>query len=363
MNADIVLEHRLGDFSLDARFQFSAPGVTALFGPSGAGKSTIIHAIAGLLRPKAGRIVVDGAVLLDTEKRIFLPARERRVGVVFQDARLFPHLTVEKNLLYGWRRAAEKSSAAEVAHVIALLGLGPLLARRPRNLSGGERSRVALGRALLMRPRLLLLDEPLAALDAARKAEIFPYLEKLRDEANIPMLYVSHSLDEVARLADRMIVLDRGRVSAEGSLFDVTSRLDVLIGHEFLTGTILEAVIASHDAQYGLSELTIGAERLVVPQIPRGVGEKVRVRIDARDVMLAMSRPLGISANNVLQGVITALQQSEGPHADVQLSVGESRLAARITRRSTERLDLRLGATVYAVVKSVTIGGREHSLT
>jgi molybdate transport system ATP-binding protein len=363
MTADIVLQHRLGAFHLDANFQFSAPGVTALFGPSGAGKSTIIHAIAGLLRPQAGRVVIDGETLLDTAKGIFLPARARRIGVVFQDTRLFPHLTVKQNLLYGWHRSAEKSSAQDIGHVVSLLGLENFLERRPRTLSGGERSRVALGRALLMRPRALLLDEPLAALDAARKAEILPYLERLRDESRIPMLYVSHSLDEVARIADRMIVLDSGRVLAEGTLFDVTARLDLVTGKELFTGTILEAVIASHDTHYDLTQLSLGDQTLIVPHIARGVGEKVRVRIDAKDVMLAMSRPLAISANNVLQGVVSAIRASDGPHADVQMTIGAARLTARVTRRSLERLQLAPGGQIFAVIKSVTVGGREHSLT
>jgi molybdate transport system ATP-binding protein len=363
MTADIVLQHQLGAFTLDAAFQFSAPGVTALFGPSGAGKSTIIHAIAGLSRPEKGRVVVDGDTLLDTERGIFVPARARRIGVVFQDTRLFPHLTVKANLLYGWKRSPEKAGEQEIHRIVALLGLETFLDRRPRTLSGGERSRVALGRALLMRPRALLLDEPLAALDAARKAEIFPYLERLRDESRIPMLYVSHSLDEVARLADHMIVLERGSVVAEGSLLDVTSRLHLLTGKELFAGTIVEAVIAGHDTQYQLTQLSLGDQTLTVPHIARGVGEKVRVRIDARDVMLAMSRPVGISANNVLAGVITEIHSSHGPHADVQLLLGEAKLTARVTRRSLERLQLAAGAQAFAVVKSVTIGGHEHSFT
>jgi molybdate transport system ATP-binding protein len=363
MTADIVLKHRLGAFTLDAAFRFSAPGVTALFGPSGAGKSTIIHAIAGLTRPESGRVVVDGDTLLDTERGIFVPARARRIGVVFQDTRLFPHLTVKANLLYGWKRSPQKAGEHEIDHIVALLGLENFLERRPRTLSGGERSRVALGRALLMRPRALLLDEPLAALDAARKAEIFPYLERLRDESKIPMLYVSHSLDEVARLADRMIVLEDGRVVAEGSLLDVTARLHLITGKELFAGTILEAVIASHDTHYQLTQLSLGDQSLTVPHIARGVGEKVRVRIDAQDVMLAMSRPVGISANNILSGAILALQAGDGAHADLQLAIGEARMTARITRRSAERMNLQPGAQVFAVIKSVTIGGREHSLT
>lgn len=361
MSADISLKHRQGAFTLDAAFAFGGtPGVTALFGPSGAGKSTIINAIAGLLRPDEGRIALNGETLLDTARGLNVTARMRRIGIVFQDTRLFPHLDVKKNLLYGWTRASDKADASRIDGVIALLGLESFLARRPRSLSGGERSRVALGRALLMNPRALLLDEPLASLDAARKAEILPFLERLVRETKIPMLYVSHSLDEVARLADRMIVLDSGRVLAEGSVFDVTARLDLLTGKALLPGAVLEAVIAGHDAAHGLTELRLGSEILVVPHIAGAPGEKVRVRIDAEDVMLALTRPEGVSANNILPATIGAISE-DASHADVRLELGEARLIARITRRSLERLKLAPGASVFAVIKSVTVGGREHT--
>src|SRR5262245_3797446 len=282
MGAGIQLRHTLGAFRLDASFEFGDQScVTALFGPSGSGKSTVINAIAGLLRPDSGKIVLDGETLLDTARGISVPARERRIGVVFQDTRLFPHLSVKANLLYGWQRAQKKADAAGIDFVISLLGLEGLLERRPRTLSGGEKSRVALGRALLMNPRALLLDEPLAALDAARKTEILPYLDRLVRETMIPMLYVSHSLDEVARLADRMVVIDTGRVIAEGSLFDVTQRLDLIAGKELLPGAVLEARIVSHDAAHDLTELNLAGESLVVPRIDKALGDKVRIRIDA----------------------------------------------------------------------------------
>jgi molybdate transport system ATP-binding protein len=306
---------------------------------------------------------MDGETLFDSDRGIDVPAHARRIGVVFQDARLFPHLSVRGNLLYGWRRAAKKPSQHDIDHVVTLLGLESLLERRPRTLSGGERSRVALGRALLMAPRALLLDEPLVALDAARKAEILPYLERLRDEAKIPILYVSHALDEVARLADRIIVLDRGRVVAEGSVFDVTSRLDLLTRTELFTGTVLQAVVEKHDTAFSLTQLGIGSEHLIVPHLDRAVGESVRVRIDAQDVMLALTRPEGISANNVLAVIVAAVKADGGPHADVQLALGEARLTARITRRSAERLNLKPGNAVFAVIKTVTVGGRQQSLT
>ena len=360
MSAGIELGHRLGDLTLDAAFAFGeAPGVTALFGPSGAGKSTIIHAIAGLLRPERGRIVLHGETLLDTERGIFVPAAARRIGVVFQDTRLFPHLSVRANLLYGWRRAAARAEAQSIDGIVALLGLERLLACKPRTLSGGERSRVALARALLMSPRALLLDEPLAALDAPRKAEILPYLERLVRETKIPMLYVSHALDEVTRLADRMVVLTCGRVVAEGSLFDVTARLDLFTGAHRLPGAVLEGTIAGHDETHGLTELAFAGEILVVPAIARGVGDKVRIRIDADDVMLALVRPQSVSANNILPATVAAIRE-DGPNADVQLRLKDGHLVARITRRSVERLGLKPGTGVFALIKSVTVGGREQ---
>ena len=360
MSAEIDLRHELGAFRLDASFQFgSVPGVTALFGPSGAGKSTIIAALAGLLRPKFGRIELGGATLLDTERGVFVPPRERRIGVVFQDARLFPHLNVRANLLYGWHRAADKPDRARIDATIALLGLETLLTRRPRTLSGGERGRVALGRALLMNPRALLLDEPLAALDARLKAEILPYLERLVRETKIPMLYVSHSLDEVARLADRMVVLDKGKVVAEGSLFDLTARLDLVTGSHLVPGAVLEAEIADHDEAHGLSELAFAGEMLVVPKIAGARGTKVRIRIDPEDVMLALVRPEGVSANNIFPATVAAVRE-DGANADIQLKFGPALLVARITRRSLERLKLAPGAKLFAVIKSVTVGGREH---
>jgi molybdate transport system ATP-binding protein len=261
-------------------------------------------------------------------------------------------------LLYGWRRAGTRAHERTIDAVIALLGLEGLLARRPRTLSGGERARVALGRALLMSPRALLLDEPLTALDARRKAEILPYLERLVGETKIPMLYVSHALDEVTRLADRMVVLSEGRVVAEGSLFDVTARLDLFSGKHLLPGAVLEAEIAGHDAAHGLTELAFDGEILVVPRIARAIGDRVRIRIDADDVMLALTKPEGISANNVLSAVVAAIRE-DGPNADVQLRLRSALLVARITRRSLERLALKPGTGVFALIKSVTVGGRE----
>ena len=356
--SDIALKHRRGSFSLDVHFDLAGARVTALFGPSGAGKSTVLAAIAGLTQPDFGRIAIGGEILLDTERGKCLTPVQRRIGMVFQDLRLFPHLNVEANLFYGWRRANPRPGRQTAEQVIELLGLRPLLQRKPRQLSGGEKSRVALGRALLMDPRALLLDEPLASLDAARKAEILPYLEQLVRESRVPMLYVSHALDEIARLADRMVVLNHGRVVAEGSLFDITARLDLFAEAHLIPGAVLPATILRHDEAHDLTEIRLAGETLIVPRIPRPHGTEIRIRIDAEDVMLSLARLDAVSANNVLPATISAIHEN-GPHADVQLQLQGAQMVARITRRSLERLSLRAGLPVFAVIKSVTVGGRE----
>src|SRR5690242_17031103 len=270
MTISVSIKHEFGGFRLAADFAIEQPGITALFGPSGSGKTSIVDAIAGLLRPRHGVIAIGGETVLDTEAAIFVPPRLRRVGYVFQDARLFPHMSVENNLRFGWRRAKVPADDAAFDHIVSLLGLEGLLARAPLKLSGGEKSRVALGRALLSSPRILLLDEPLSALDAARKAEILPYLERLRDEAKLPMLYVSHALDEVAQLANDVIIVKQGRTVAQGAVFDVLADLDV----SALTGTpsfgaVIDTKIASHRSDDGLSVLAFDGGELIVPLLHR----------------------------------------------------------------------------------------------
>jgi len=351
MSVEVFLRHRTGAFELDIAFEAES-GVTALFGPSGAGKSSIVSAIAGLLRPDFGRITLGGRVLLDTATNLFVPAQARRTAVVFQDSRLFPHMSVGDNLLFGWRRAEAKADTATIAHVVELLGLGGMLDRRPRGLSGGEKSRVALGRALLASPDMLLLDEPLASLDAARRDEILPYLEKLAREAKLPMLYVSHSVEEVARLADRIVVLSDGRVKAQGSVFDLLTDVDAIAGVPPL-GAVFEATVAGHGAD-GLSLLAFNGGVLAVAKLKRPLGARLRVRLRAEDIMLAREEPQSISANNVLPCTVVAVHEG-GDMADVQLYCGATRLAARITAASRARLGLEPDVAVFAIVKSVTV--------
>jgi molybdate transport system ATP-binding protein len=349
MSAQVAIRHTQGDFTLDVEFTAAAGGVTALFGPSGSGKSSIVHALAGLTRPDHGRIVLEGRTVLDTEAGIFVPPEKRRAGLVFQDARLFPHMNVEKNLLFGWRRNEMRASARDVSRTIALLGLEPLLKRAPKHLSGGERSRVALGRALLASPDILLLDEPLASLDAARRAEILPWLERLRDIARIPIFYVSHSLDEVARLADRVVLLDAGRVRAQGSVFDLLAGL----GAEKPLGAVLQATVG--DIQDGLSTLLFDGGVLLAAEVGQ-TGKRVRVRIGADEILIAREAPKAISANNILPVTISGVRL-DGMRAEVEMHCGSARLVARITAASVQRLQLKAGISAFAVIKSVIVEG------
>lgn len=350
MTLEVRLAHRLGGFALDVAFVTHGQ-VTALFGPSGSGKSSIVAAIAGLWCPEKGRIAVGGRVLTETPG-VFVPPEQRRLAVVFQDARLFPHMSVDANLKFGWRRAAAKAAADDVVRVIDLLGLGALLNRRPRDLSGGEKSRVALGRALLAAPDMLLLDEPLAALDLARRDEILPYLERLARETSLPMLYVSHQVDEVARLADEIVVIRDGRVTAQGPVFELLTDVGQIAGVPPL-GAVFEARIAAHQAD-GLTRLAFDGGLLLVPALRQPVGAAVRVRLRAEDLMLALEEPRAISANNVLACTIAAIR-SVGDHVDVQLQCGATPLVARITGASAARLGLAGGQAVYVVVKAVTV--------
>jgi molybdate transport system ATP-binding protein len=355
MSIEVSLKHDFGGFSLDVRFAIQRPGVTALFGPSGAGKTTIVGAIAGTFRPQSGRIVIDGRTVFDSASSIALSPRARRTGYVFQDARLFPHMSVNDNLLFGWRRSAKKASTSEIADVIALLGLERLRERRPRALSGGEKSRVALGRALLSSPDLLLLDEPLAALDAARRAEILPYLERLRDEARLPMLYVSHALDEVARLAHEIVVLSNGRVVRKGSVFEVLSDIDsAALAGDAPLGAVIETRVGARRGD-GLSALAFDGGTLLVQELDRPPGTALRVRIRAEEIMLALEEPRTISANNVLLTTVGAVRRDSATHANLQLICGATRLVARITRASADRLQLAPGKPVFAIIKSVTV--------
>lgn len=354
MTLSFSARHRLGAFTLDAAFS-ADKGVTALFGRSGSGKTSVMRIIAGLTKPDEGRIELDGTVLADRQKRIFTPAHKRRFGYVFQEARLFPHLSVEQNLHYGRWFSGAGNDAAATSHVIEMLGIGALLQRRPEKLSGGEKQRVAIGRALLSSPRLLLMDEPLAALDEARKAEIIPYLERLRDETTIPILYVSHSVSEVSRLADQVVVMKDGRIDAAGPASDILSQpafSTYLERRE--AGSILSGTVEAFDTAHRLATVRLGQTALQVPAQSAEPGKAVRVHIPARDVMLATVRPEGLSALNILEGHVTGIALSDGM-ALVQVACSGTLIQSRLTSLSIERLSLKAGSPVFAIVKSAAL--------
>jgi molybdate transport system ATP-binding protein len=325
-----------------------------LFGPSGCGKTTILSVIAGLLTPQHGRVVLDGSTLLDIAARTSVPAERRRCGVVFQDSRLFPHLSVETNLRYGFRRAPRNATGPGFDEVVALLGIEPLLGRRPARLSGGERQRVALGRALLSRPRILLMDEPLAALDASRKAELLPYFARIRDTAQIPILYVTHAMDEVDQLADTLVLLEHGQVLASGPLETLTARTDLPLAARRDAGAVLNCTVEAHDPERRLTRLAFPGGHLTVPLRPVAQRAQIRIRVPARDVSIATTPPQNISIQNILPATIAAITPTASGHeAILSLALGPTTLLARLTTDAVDRLALRPGQPISALIKSI----------
>lgn len=354
---------RLGALDLAVDVELPSRGVSAIFGRSGAGKSSLINAVAGIVTPERGHIRVNDRVFFDRASGIDLPIEARGIGYVFQDARLFPHLSVAGNLRYGLRRARGTHSV-DWDSVVAVLGLEHLLDRRPWNLSGGERQRVAIGRALLRQPTLLLMDEPLASLDAPRKAEVLPYIERLAREFMLPVLYVSHSVEEVTRLADHLVIVSDGRTAASGELSDIMSHPDhaPLLGH-YEAGSVIECSVHQHNDDYGLTTLRFADGQLRMPRLDLDTGTAVRVRIRARDVSLALSRPMDVSITNKLPGRVQQIVPREGPYADVTVDLGSLSLRALVTRESCDRLGLQPGTPVWAMIKSVALDSRSVSFS
>jgi molybdate transport system ATP-binding protein len=353
---EVSARKRLAGFDLDMSFSCESAGVIAVFGRSGAGKTTLVNMLAGLVRPDSGRIAVDGRPLFDSASGVDLPPERRRLGYVFQEGRLFPHLSVRGNLSYGLKRVPPAERRIGLEQIVALLGLEALLARRPRDLSGGEKQRVALGRALLANPRLLLMDEPLAALDQQRKEEVLPFIEQLRDDLGIPIVYVSHAMEEVIRLADTLVLVSDGRTVAVGTVDELTSRLDLrpLTGR-YEAGAVIEARVVRHDEAFALSELAFSGGTLRVPKLDLAPGAELRIRIRARDVALALEPPKDISVLNVFPGEIRDIGTEPGAQVDVLLDLDGTSLWARITARSRHDLGLTVGSRVYALVKAVAI--------
>jgi molybdate transport system ATP-binding protein len=351
---EVDIEQQLGTFHLSVAFRAEAP-IVGLFGRSGAGKTSVVNAIAGIARPWRGSIVVEGKRLFDAAQKIDLAPERRRVGYVFQDALLFPHLDVDANLLYGQRLRPPAEHFIDKAKVVDLLGIGSLLPRKPAALSGGEKQRVAIGRALLAQPRIMLFDEPLASLDVSRKAEIIAYIERLRDELHIPMVYVSHSVPEIARLADTVVVLADGRCVAVGKTEDVMRQAHLALAEDSdEVGSLIDTRVVEHDVGQHLTTLGFDGGRLIVPLLAEAPGERVRARIRARDVSLALRRPAAISILNILSGRVTSIAGEDESTVDVELNIGTANLVARITRRSRQELGLHVGQDVYALVKAVS---------
>jgi molybdate transport system ATP-binding protein len=348
---EVAIKLQRGAFQLNANFTAPVPGVTALFGRSGCGKTTVVNLLAGLLRRGAGHLSLDDEVWFDSSRGIDVPAERRGIGYVFQDARLFPHYSVRGNLLYG----AQRGKPSEFDEVVGLLGLEALLPRRPGGLSGGERQRVALGRALLTRPKLLLLDEPLASLDASRREEVLPYLARLRDHYAIPMVFVSHQFDEVLRLATHLVVMDEGSIVAAGDVNAVSlaPALRDIIGAD-ATGAVIEGHVSGIDAVSELASIAVGADTLRVASRSLALHQKVRVQLLARDMILAIEEPRGISVRNHLRGRVSSIAADAGGDL-VEVDVAGVKLLARVTSAATRELGLQPGLPVWVLVKAVSV--------
>lgn len=353
INARFQLDY--GAFQLVVDLSLPGSGVTVLFGHSGSGKTTLLRCIAGLQRAPRGFLEINGHCWQDSERKLFLPTHQRALGYVFQEANLFSHLTVAGNLQFGLKRIARPSNAAGFQHILELLGIDHLLRRMPDRLSGGERQRVAIARALALEPEVLLMDEPLAALDFKRKQEILPFLVRLHRELNIPVLYVTHSQQEVAQLADTLVVMAEGRVQASGPLSETLSRLDVPLAQEREAAAVWPVTIVEHEADYHLTRVAFAGGTLSLPMLDAAVGTPLRIQIYARDVSIALEAPVATSILNVLPAIITGLADPGGGQSVVRLQVGNQALLAHITRKSALLLKLQTGMAVYAQIKGTSI--------
>jgi molybdate transport system ATP-binding protein len=357
---EVAIRRQLGATALNVEFSAEAP-VVGLFGRSGSGKSSVVNAIAGLLTPASGRIAIDGEVLFDAARGINLPPEKRRIGYVFQDALLFPHLSVKKNLLYG---AARATGGISFDAVVGLLGIEALLERSPTALSGGEKQRVAIGRALLSQPRLLLMDEPLAALDNPRRQEVLRHVEALRNELHQPVVYVSHAVSEITRLADHVVLMNEGGVLAHGSVHEIFNRADLRpYTGRYEGGALIEAEAVGHDAAFFLTRFRFSGGDLVAPGVDTPVGTRVRIRIRSRDVSLATERPAGISIRNVLEGDVTSVSDTGGAIVEASVRLGRVDVPARISRQALVELGIVPGRRVFVLVKAIAFDKRSVGFT
>jgi len=357
----VNVKKRQGAFELNVAFESAAPGLVALFGRSGCGKSTTVNLIAGILRPDTGSIRLNGETLYDARERVNVPVEHRRIGYMFQEPRLFPHLSVLGNLRYGERRAPPAARHIELDEVSELLGLSEFLGRRTWQLSGGEKRRVALARALLSQPRLLLLDEPLAALDAARREELMPYLARLRDRLSIPMIYVSHEFEEVLRLATHVVLLEAGAVVAQGDIASVSRRpeLRAIVGPEAI-GAVLEGEIETVDAAGELARVRVGDGHLNIEAEGMRPGQRVRVQLLARELIVAIEPPRGLSVRNALRGLVRSIEADDAHSRMLEVDIGGACLIVRVTAAASHELALSVGRSVWVLVKTVSLRGRVH---
>lgn len=340
------------NFSLQLDCELPATGITAVYGPSGGGKSTLLDCIAGLRQPATGSLVKFRQHTWQEGKH-FVPPWLRGIGYVFQDGRLFPHLSVEQNLRYALSRRRNEGASAE--QLIHWLDLADLLARRPGSLSAGQKQRVAIARALLSAPGLLLLDEPLANLDHAASRQCLNYLQRLEHELNLPMLYISHDIEEVSQMADHLVLLEQGRITDQGSLLDLCSRLDTRLSHEEQAAAILVCTVSRHDSDFGLTELAVAGQTLYVSHQQEAVGQQRRLRVPARDVSVCRQRPDDSSILNILPVTLEQIEASDGARVLLRLGLGSQYLLARITRKSASELKLQPGDRIFAQIKSAAL--------
>ena len=354
----VNITQAFGSFRLETQFEVEEGSITAIFGKSGAGKTSTINAIAGLTRPDVGVIQIGNTTLFDQNLRINLPIYKRQIGYVFQDDRLFPHMTVRNNLIYGTPKNRDVANSLNLTDITGLLELAPLLERRPRTLSGGEKQRVAIGRALLSNPKLLLMDEPLASIDVQHRFEILPFIQRVREKTGITIIYVTHALEEVIFIADQIILLSEGQVTAQGTVEEIMSRLDLHpMTSRFDAGAVISATYSGYDREFDLGELSFDGGTLRIAGLNAEMGIHLRAHIRARDVSLMLDKPKDTSVLNVFKGELIEIRHEEGPQLDLLINIGTP-LIARITRKSLNDLNLDIGSKVYAMIKAVAIDRR-----